>query len=39
MASAPIDVLPIECGFVSAAEVMAEVVGAKAAPAAIVALL
>ena len=34
MASAPVDVLPIEGGFVAAAEVMAEVVGAEAAPAA-----
>jgi len=33
MASAPVDVLPIEGGFVAAAEVMAEVVGAEATPA------
>ena len=33
MASAPVDVLPIEGGFVAAAEVMAEVVRAEAAPA------
>ena len=39
MTLTPIDVLPIEGGFVAAAEVMAEVVGAEAAPAAIVALL
>ena len=37
MASAPVDVLPIEGGFVAAAEVMAKVVGAKVAPAADVA--
>ena len=34
MASAPVDVLHVEGGFVAAAEVMAKVVGAEAAPAA-----
>jgi len=34
MASTPVDVLPIEGGFVATAKVMAEVVGAKAASAA-----
>ena len=37
MALAPVDVLPIEGGFMAAAEVIAEVVGAKAALAADVA--
>ncbi|CAD6220189.1 unnamed protein product [Miscanthus lutarioriparius] len=37
MASAPVDVLHVEGGFVAATEVMAEVVGAKATPAADVA--
>ena len=37
MASAPVNVLPIEGGFVAAAEVIAKVVGAEAAPAADVA--
>ena len=37
MASAPVDVLLIEGGFVATAKVMAKVVGAKAAPPANVA--
>ena len=38
MALAPVDVLHVEGGFVAATEVMAEVVGAKATPAADVAV-